>query len=91
MNSHLTGLKSGQLPIFDSLDVSVEVMGEAHPLLDMPSSYLLTCSATEGWKLIDRESDEVLSSEKNSFMDGKKVPFRIWFGDTLVFESDDNI
>ncbi|MBW9400354.1 hypothetical protein FHC51_11095 [Leclercia sp. EC_58] len=91
MNSHLTGLKSGQLPIFNSLDVSVEVMSEVHPLLDMPSSYLLTCSAEEGWKLIDRESSEVITSEKETFIDGKKLPFRIWFGDTLVFESDNNI
>ena len=70
-----------QLPICSFLDVSVEIDGEIHPINDMPSSYLLTCSNPDGWKLIDKEYNNVISSEFNGQNEIVK-PFRIWFGDT---------
>ncbi len=89
MNSNQTGLQKGQLPIFSSMDISVEILGELHPILDMPDSYKLICDRKDGWRLVDESAEHgsVLAAEKGLYMDGEKVPFRLWFGDVLVFES----
>ncbi|WP_447881044.1 hypothetical protein [Serratia fonticola] len=79
------------LPIDSARDVFVEIHGEKYRFCDMPYNYLIKCSRASGWQLwrLDERfngvDDDLLSSENGLI--ASSHPFKMWFGDQLVFDS----
>lgn len=79
------------IPIDSSKDVFVEINGDKYRFCDMPYNYLIKCSRSSGWQLwrLDDRFDgnnNVLLSSENEILDDHQ-PFKMWFGEQLVFDS----
>lgn len=81
------------LPVCSYRDVYVEVDGARCRLNDLPANYILQCTKVAGWQLWRRngrfnpDEDAVVAAEFARDDEGNAVPFRLWFGDNLIFDT----
>lgn len=68
------------LPAESYHETIVEIDGERYELFNLPFEYELTCTRVGGWQLW--KSKELIGGEF-----GSGEAFKIYFGDTLVFEA----
>ncbi|MEL4887937.1 hypothetical protein N6P31_12780 [Pectobacterium betavasculorum] len=81
-------------PINSYHDVSVEVNGERHLLSNLPYGYQISCSREDGWQLrllinelLTVEDDLLSGNDIYDDQTDELVPFRMWFGETLVVDT----
>ena len=81
------------LPISSYHDVFIEINGEKYQFSSMPYGYLLQCTRAAGWELwsrsekYDQKDDQLIAGEYLADEEDARIPFRLWFGEHLVFDS----
>ncbi len=79
------------LPISSYHDVFVEIDGEKVQFSNLPFNMILQLTRTSGWELWrtnDCKDGVVISGEFHAeSQDAELLPFRMWFGDDLVFDN----
>ncbi|EAB4091090.1 hypothetical protein FGS43_04610 [Salmonella enterica] len=80
------------LPINSYHDVYVEIDGKKVQFSSLPFNMILQLTRTSGWELWrindDGQSEMVITGEFHvSSPQAEQIPFRLWFGDCLVFDN----
>lgn len=78
------------LPISSYHDVYVEIDGEKVRFSDLPFNMILQLTRTSGWELWRTGDglDDVIAGEFHGNSPyAERLPFRLWFGDNLVFDN----
>ncbi|WP_353798026.1 hypothetical protein [Enterobacter cloacae] len=80
------------LPISSYHDVHVEIDGEKKRFSDLPFNMVLHLTRSTGWELWRMKDDgvtgEVVSGEFHAKDEvSESIPFRLWFGNELVFDN----
>lgn len=79
------------LPISSYHDVFVEIEGERVQFSNLPFNMILQLTRMGGWELWrtnDGRDGFVVAGEFHAEnQEAERLPFRLWFGDQLVFDS----
>ncbi|EBV6969564.1 hypothetical protein M8C85_002909 [Salmonella enterica] len=78
------------LPISSYHDVYVEIDAEKVRFSDLPFNMILQLTRTSGWELWRTGDglDDVIAGEfHGNSPQAERLPFRLWFGDNLVFDN----
>ncbi|EMM2471172.1 MULTISPECIES: hypothetical protein [Klebsiella/Raoultella group] len=79
------------LPINSYHDVFVEIEGEKVQFSNLPFNMILQLTRTSGWELWrtnDGRDGVVVTGEFHAeTQESERLPFRMWFGDELVFDN----